>query len=182
MSNPKHTPEPWPEKPSRLNLHDTPPYISDRMGCIQISLENYAHARACVNALAGLNPEAVADVIGLLTRNGKESPKTLDSSNVRTIMRSMEETLVLTYFTRPSRQFPNLVTVFRDDTTSPSGASRITRVDPKLSDHAGDVTRIVLGHARGYVRALGAAAANVRIWVGYADPVKRFVVQGEAGR
>lgn len=57
MNKQKHTPEPWGEMGKNVEcLAINPPRA-------RISWKDWLHARRCVNALAGYNPEAVRDVL-----------------------------------------------------------------------------------------------------------------------
>ena len=53
----KHTPEPW--GPHLFGLTGT---IGESM-CVLLPRADYSRARACVNACAGINPEAVPDLL-----------------------------------------------------------------------------------------------------------------------
>jgi hypothetical protein len=57
MSEAKHAPEPWGDPYQREEPHG---YMGD---CAIVPLDDYDHARRCVNALAGMNPEAVAELV-----------------------------------------------------------------------------------------------------------------------
>jgi hypothetical protein len=57
MSEAKHAPEPWGDPYQREEPHG---YMGD---CAIVPLDDYDHARRCVNALAGLRPEAVAELV-----------------------------------------------------------------------------------------------------------------------
>jgi hypothetical protein len=70
MSEAKHTPEPWraPAKPGAYGFRDYTIFDdvgADREVCLAEGLTEADAARivACVNALAGMNPEAVAELV-----------------------------------------------------------------------------------------------------------------------
>ena len=57
----KHTKEPWPANCKISNRGDL--MLRPQEGGVFEFIENRERAAACVNALAGLNPEAVKDVV-----------------------------------------------------------------------------------------------------------------------
>ena len=59
-----HTPEPWPRwTPNRLSRA-----VGIPDDCAAVTLEDYEHARGCVNACAGINPGAVPKLLAALKR------------------------------------------------------------------------------------------------------------------